>query len=293
MILVAGATGQLGGLITRRLLEQGQSVRILVRPHSSYQSLTQAGARAVLGDLKERTSLTAACEGIETVITTANSALRGGEDNTETVDWQGNRNLIDAAQTAGVKQFIFISALGVDVNSPVPMFQAKARSEACLRSSGMPYTILAPGVFMEVWFPMMIGRAVQSGQGVAIIGQGRSKHSFISVADVVAFTLAAINHPAAINQHVPLGGPESTSWRDVIAACERVLGRSINVESLPPGAAIPGLPEPLGGMVGMMMTGLEMSDTAFDMTETARTFGVKQITVEEVVRQLFASAAQK
>lgn len=291
MILVVGATGQLGSLITRRLLTRGQPVRILTRAHSAFQPLEQAGAQPVFGDLKERTSLDAACAGIDVVITTANAVLRDGADNLQTVDTEGNRNLIDAARAAGVKQFIFVSALGVALESPVPIFQAKAKSEAYLRASGLPYTILAPPAFMEVWVPMVVAGPLQAGQPVTLIGESRRQHSIISIKDVAAFTTAAIGHPAAMNQHLAIGGPEALSWREVVATCERVLGRSIKVESLPPGSAIPGLPEPLGQMVGMMLTGMEMDDAILEMTELAQAFGVRQNTLEEVLRQQFASAA--
>jgi uncharacterized protein YbjT (DUF2867 family) len=290
MILVVGATGLVGGLITRRLLARGQPLRILVRARSSYQPLEQAGARPVLGDLKDRASLDAACAEVDVVITTANAVQRGGADTLQTVDIEGNRNLIDAAQAAGVKQFIFVSALGVDIDSPVPIFHAKARSEAHLRASGLPYTILAPPAFMEVWTPMVVLGPLQAGQPVTLIGEARRKHSLISVNDVAAFTTAAIGHPAAMNQHLVIGGPEALSWRDVVSACERVLGRTIKVETLPPGSVIPGLPEPLGQMIGMMLTGMEMDDAVIEMDETARTFGVRQNTLEAVLRQQFASA---
>ena len=293
MILVVGATGQLGGEIAMRLLDRGLSVRALVRPHSNGESLKRAGARAVFGDLKDRSSLTSACEGISTVITTANSAQRGGQDNTETVDWLGNRNLIDAAQMAGVRQFIFVSALGVDLNSPVPLFQAKARSEACLHASGMPYTILAPTVFMEVWFPMIIGRPVQAGEPVSLIGEGRRKHSFISVADVAQFAIASIGHADALNKTLPLGGPQAVSWCEVIAISESVRGQSLDVQSLPPGSAIPGLPEPVGKMIGQLMAGLEMFDSVIDMRAMAEGFGIRQVTVEDTVRRMFAQTAQR
>ena len=77
MILIVGATGNLGGAITRTLLAQGLPVRILARSQSNYQPLVDEGAQVVLGDLKERGSLDAACQGVDTVITTANSAARG------------------------------------------------------------------------------------------------------------------------------------------------------------------------------------------------------------------------
>src|SRR5947207_1782841 len=118
MILIVGATGKVGGAITRQLLRQGHSVRILVRPNSSYQPLVEAGAQPIPGDLKDRASLDAACQGIDTIVTSATSLERGGDDNPQTVELEGNRNLIDAAKAAGVNHFIFISTLGVDPNSP-------------------------------------------------------------------------------------------------------------------------------------------------------------------------------
>src|SRR5690349_4380607 len=103
MILVVGATGQLGSLITHRLLTRGQPVRILTRAQSASQPLEQSGAQPILGDLKERASLDAACAGVDVVITTANAVQRGGADTLQAVDVEGNRHLIDAARAAGVK----------------------------------------------------------------------------------------------------------------------------------------------------------------------------------------------
>src|SRR5688572_5996688 len=57
MILVVGATGMLGSVIARRLLEQQKEVRILVREGSEYRALAAAGAEPVIGDLKNRASL--------------------------------------------------------------------------------------------------------------------------------------------------------------------------------------------------------------------------------------------
>ena len=79
----------LGGAIVRRLLEQGDKVRALVRDDAGARALSEAGADTARGDLKDPASLAAACEGIPAVITTANSAGRGGEDNVETVDLEG------------------------------------------------------------------------------------------------------------------------------------------------------------------------------------------------------------
>ena len=173
MILLAGATGNLGRAVTQMLLAQRRPVRILARPGSNYQPLADAGAQVVLGDLKQRDSLDAACQGAEFVITTANSSRRGGEDNAQTVDLEGNHNLIEAAKAAGTKQFIFVSMLGADPNSPIPFAQAKGRTEDDLRASRLPYTIIAPNFYMEAILSDCVGLPAMRGQPVSLVGEGR------------------------------------------------------------------------------------------------------------------------
>jgi NADH dehydrogenase len=299
MKLVVGATGLLGGLIASSLLDQGQEVRILVRQNSpseemakqglatSAQALIDAGAQPVYGDLKEPASLKPAVAGVDTVITTANSVVRGGDDNTETVDRHGNRNLIDAARQAGVKQFIFTSVYGASADSPAPFVQAKAESEARLRESGMPYTILAPNIFMEVWFGILIGMPLAAGQPVTLVGSGSRKHSFVSMADVASFAVAAVDNPDAINQHIAIGGPEPISYLDAVAAFERTTGAEIPVRFVSPGEAIPGVPD----AVAPIAAAHDSYDSPIEMVATARRYGVELTPVDNAVGRMLARAA--
>jgi len=284
MILVIGATGQLGGLITQRLLKQGQAVRVLVRPNSAYQPLVEAGAQAVMGDLKDRASLDAACQGVDVIITTANSAIRGGEDTVETVDLQGNRNLIDVARKTGVKQFIFISVLGADVNNPAPFVQAKAQTEAYLRGSGIPYTILSPDFFMEAWIGMVVGVPLQAGQPITLVGDGYRVHSFVSAVDVAAFATKSIGHPAALQQQLAIGGPQPLSWRDIIAAFERVLKRELQVRFVPPGEAVPNMPV----MITQLLAGMDTFDSSLDTTDIAHAFDIELTSLEKFIQCMLA-----
>ena len=73
MILVVGSTGRVGGMITRTLLRQNRQVRILVRPGSDHHAFVAAGAEASFGDVKVPVSLSVACRGVDTVITTASA----------------------------------------------------------------------------------------------------------------------------------------------------------------------------------------------------------------------------
>lgn len=299
MILVVGATGRLGGNIVRLLLAKGKSVRILVRHNSPSvelakqglatpaEALIAAGAEPVYGDLRDPASLEAVCQGVETVITTANSILRGGEDNIESVDLNGNRNLVAAAKAAGVRHFIFISALGASPDSPAPFMAAKGQIERELMQSGMDYTILAPMAYMEVWPAMVVGMPIQMGLPVTLVGEARNRTSFISTRDVAAYAVAAVDHPAARNQFLPIGGPEALSYRDAVETFERVLGQPIPVEFVQPGEPVPGLPQGMVDLLGMLN-----ADQIVDSTEIARTFGVIPTTLEEVVRDMIARAAK-
>jgi uncharacterized protein YbjT (DUF2867 family) len=287
MILVAGATGTLGSTVTRMLLAQGRPVRILARPHSNYQPLSDLGARVVFGDLKEPATLAAACEGIDVVITTASGGERGGEDTVQAVDWKGSCHLLDAAKSAGVTQFIYVSVAFADLKSQVPIWQAKGQTEEVLREGRLPYTIIAPDGFMDMLIPLVVGMPAMAGQPVTLVGEGRRKHSFITISDVAAFIRASIGNPAALNQRLLLGGPEPISLRDAVAVYERVLGRPIPVRSVAPGEPIPGIP----GIVAGAMAGLEMFDSPIEMTQTARTFGIQLTPLEEVARRTVSAAA--
>lgn len=285
MVLVVGATGSLGRKIVHGLRAQDEAVRALVRPASDWAELERAGAEIALGDLKEPHTLDRACAGVDVVVTTANSAKRGGADNVETVDLDGNRNLIDAAARAGVHRFIFVSVLGVSADSPVPFFRAKAAAEQHLRESGLEYTIIAPNVFMDVWLARLIEAPVAAGQPVTLVGEAARRHTFVAEDDVAAFATAAVRSPAARNAHVLVGGPEALSFRDAVRIYERALGRDIPVRTVAPGEPIPGVPPAVQGLVAAF----ETYDSPLPMEETARRFGVTLASVEDRARNFAAS----
>lgn len=294
MILVIGGTGILGGIITFRLLEEGKSVRVLLRHNSpaeaaakggmatSPKSLIDAGAKPVYGDLKQPDSLMEACEGVDVVITTANSAMRGGEDTVDSVDRLGNRNLIEAAKNAGVKQFIFTSFLGASPNNPVPLFQVKAEIEALLMAGELPYTILSPNFYMESWIGMVVGIPLQAQQPITLVGEGKRQHSLISVVDVASFAVAAIDHPRAINQKLILGGPEPLTWRGIVQAFESALGHELPLNFIGMGEPIQGLPE----IVSPVLTAMETYDSPIPMKGITGAFGVQLTPLHVVVNNM-------
>jgi uncharacterized protein YbjT (DUF2867 family) len=173
--------------------------------------------------------------------------------------------------------------LGADVNHPSPFVQAKAKTEERLRSSGMSYTILAPDVVMEVWIGLIVGTPLRAGQPVTLVREGRRVHSFVSFVDVAAFAAAAVDHPAARNQHIPIGGPKAVSWREIVGAVGDALGQELPIRWVAPGDPLPLLAPEIGGM----LANLETYDTYVDMAEAAQTFGLELMTVEAFAARLF------
>jgi uncharacterized protein YbjT (DUF2867 family) len=283
MILVAGATGDLGGRIAGLLLDASAPVRVLVRTPEAARAWTRRGAEARQGDLSEPASLDAACAGVSVVVTTANSAARGGKDTPRSVDLEGNRSLIDAAKRAGVGRFVFVSALIADPESPDPFLRAKGRTELYLRESGLQHSILAPDMFMEVWLQMVVGGPALRGEPVVLVGEGARKHSFISAGDVARIAAEiALDTGSAVPSYLPLGGPQALSWTEAVAICERVLRRSLRVERVAPGEPVGALPPFVAGV----MAALEGFDTVVDGSEIARGYGFRLTTAEEYFRGL-------
>jgi uncharacterized protein YbjT (DUF2867 family) len=280
MILIVGATGYLGRMITLRLLGQGRLLRVLVRPGSDWRALVEAGAAPALGDLRQRDTLGVACRGVDTVVTTAIARLNEDPAAMQAINLDGYLTLIDAAKAAGVKRFIFTSALGCDPDSPVPFVAAKGKVEQALGASGIPYTILAPDIFMDVWIMAIVGGPALQGAPVWLAGDGRDRHSFVAAGDVAAFAVNVLDNPAAKNQAIPIGGPAAISWLDAVQTFERLLGHPIQVNHVRPGELLPGLPP----FMSELMAGFAQHESVVPMDQIAPRFGVQLTSLEGFVQ---------
>ncbi len=234
MNLVVGASGLVGGEVCVRLAAQAKPVRALVRNSTDpakQEKLRSLGAGLSYGDLKDPSSLSAACRGVATVISTASSVLsRQAGDSIETVDLQGQLNLVRAAKSAGVRHFIFISF--PPVAEDFALQRAKRAVENELVSSGLVYTILQPTFFTEVWLSPAVG--FDAAKATAqIYGSGENKISWISYVDVARFAAACVGNPAVRNCVIKLGGPDALSPLEVVRIFEEASGRKFAVTHVP------------------------------------------------------------
>jgi uncharacterized protein YbjT (DUF2867 family) len=232
--LIVGATGFVGTEVCRLLREAGHQVRALVRSSSAPDKvgrLEQLGASVVSGDVKDRSSLDRACRDVGVVVSTASSTLsRQPGDSIATVDQQGQLDLVDAAEAAGVSRFVFVSFPAIDLEFPLQ--SAKRAVEERLRESGMSYTILQPTAFFEVWLSPMMGFDIAGGS-MRIYGSGENKTSWISFQDVARFAAAAATASEAKIGAFELGGADALSPLDVVDLAEKMTGRHFVVEHVP------------------------------------------------------------
>lgn len=144
-ILIAGATGKTGRILTRLLIDQGHAVTALVRDGSDTGVLPE-GAELRRADLTNLQP--GVCDGADVVIFAAGSGGSTGPDMTEKVDRQGAMRLVDLARDAGAGRFVMLSSVGADQAEPggdlAHYLKAKHDADQHLKASGLTYAILRP-----------------------------------------------------------------------------------------------------------------------------------------------------
>lgn len=144
-ILIAGATGNTGRILTQDLLDRGHSLTALVRESSDTSCLPE-GTKLRHGDLTDLQP--GVCDGADVVIFAAGSGGSTGPEMTEKVDRDGAMRLIDLAKDAGAGRFVMLSSIGADQSDPTGdlahYLKAKHAADEHLKNSGLTYAILRP-----------------------------------------------------------------------------------------------------------------------------------------------------
>jgi uncharacterized protein YbjT (DUF2867 family) len=235
MILVVGGTGDLGGRIVRRLIQDGQQVRCVVRADSDGSALSAIGAEVVTGDLIDPDSLRMACEGVDIVVASATvigRRLAGAKrPRISEADELGMASLIETAEASGVQRFLYISYAGLDRSLGTPLERAKAASEERLTRSSMKRVVVRPDAFQEVHLGPLGRFDVKAGR-VAVFGKGDMKRRWVATDDVAALVAAVVSESDP-PELIEFGGPEALSRNEAVAAAERASGRSFKVQRVP------------------------------------------------------------
>jgi uncharacterized protein YbjT (DUF2867 family) len=296
MILVAGATGQVGSEVCRLLRARDEEVRALVRPSSDpgrVAALRELGVEVVEGDLRSPETLDAACSGVSAVVSTASATSRPvAGDTVLNVDGAGQLALIEAAAGAGVEHFVFVSfSGGIDVD--MPLSRSKRSVERQLQDSGMSWTVLRPTAFMEVWLSPIVGFNVPAAS-VAVFGTGGAPVSYVSLQDVARFCVESLARPAAWNRAFELGGPEAITPLQAVRIAQEVTGTTLQVTHVPMEALraqYEAATDPLKKSLAGLTCGLAAGDVV-DMTGVVPTFGFRLRTVREFMQSAYGLSAE-
>lgn len=293
-ILVAGASGLLGGHAARKLLQRGFAVRGLTRNPARLADLSQAGAEVVQGDLLAPDSLARACEGVDQVFSTANSFMGRGASSPTRVDLPGYRNLLEAGRRAGVRRLVHTSAYGIAPDSTVDYFRVKAAIDQLIQASDLPWVLLRPTAFLDIWISMPLADA-RAGRPVRLFGNGRRVTNYIAAADVAEFAVRVLERPEVVREVIDLGGPSTLSQHDLVDLIERSLGRTVprRHAALPVlrigSVALRPFNEVLARLMAMGVWSAQEDRPLDHWRQAAARFGVEPMTAEAFLSRLLAA----
>lgn len=323
MILVVGATGQLGSRIVRELGRQGRPVRAVVRPPDTGRDLAEAGAELVTADMLRPDTLDDALRGVRAVIATANVIVPTRSSDTHQGLAQGYAELIARARAAGVERFVYASVPETPLDGAVPLIRAKRAVEEQLAASGMSYVSVRMPPFTEVWLALagssiplrgepratvarpyrllrgfrgLTGSTVERRGLMVVPGSASIRNAFISVPDA-ARVMAALVDATELTGPLDVGGPEVLAWTDVARIFGDVLGRPVRVRTTPVGVFTAGQRllarvAPSASSVMGLNRLIATAETPWDTTDVARRLGVHPLkTVEAVLREKAALPA--
>lgn len=225
LILVTGATGNVGSQVVKQLANKGAQLRALVRDPASASSIQAAGVDMVAGDFNQPETIASALMGVD-------RAFLLSPPDPQQVEWQNQ--FIDAAKGANVRHIVKLSVLGADEHSPVSIAKWHWRTEQHLKQSGLSYTILQPHFFMQNLLGFAPGIAAE-GKFYAPMKQGRI--GLVDVRDIAAVAVAALTEDGHEGETYAITGPESLSFADIAEKLSGATGKSVTYVDVPPDAA--------------------------------------------------------
>lgn len=222
MILLTGGTGFIGRSLIRQLVENGQQVRILLRPSVRTPRLpTGVPVEVAVASLSDVRGLRAAMKGVQAVYHLAGGEGEGSSANLQAVDIDGTRSLCEAAADARLEHLLYISHLGADRAAGFPVLKAKGIAEDHIRKSGVAYTILRGSIIFGPGDEFTSGLATLLAGAPGFLplpSKGETLIQPLWVEDMVTCLVWALDAPEMRNRTLEIGGSEYLSLRQVVAS---------------------------------------------------------------------------
>lgn len=269
MILVTGATGNVGAELLKLLSASGQTVRAFVRNRSRIQALP--GVDYAEGDFRNPATFAPALEGVDRLFLLIPSSAE--------VEQQ-QRSLVDAAKQSKIKHLVKLSQFAADADAPGRFQRYHGAVEQHIRNSGIPFTFLRPNLFMQ---GLLNFRGTISSQGVFYAPAGNAEVSVVDVRDIAAVAAKALTESGHEGKIYDITGPESLTHMEMAEQLSRALGKPVKYLDVPPEAMKQSLLS--FGMPRWQAEGLVEDYDHYRTGDAAMvSWAVRQITGREAIR---------
>lgn len=220
-VFVTGATGFVGRALVRQLREAGHSMRLLARHRHSPQlqeAISRWGAEVHSGNVLKPPTLEGALDGMDAVVHLVGIIAEAGGNTFERVHADGTRHMVAAAQQAGVKRFIHMSALGTRPGAASRYHQSKWAAEELVRRSGLEFTIFRPSLIYGPGdqFINLFAKIARWSPVVPLLGNPRARFQPVAVEAVAAAFVRSLAEPRSVGQTYDLCGPEALMLAEVV-----------------------------------------------------------------------------
>ena len=212
--LVTGATGNVGSLVTQRLIDRGDRPCVFVRDPKKARELFGDLVEIRVGDLAD---ISGALAGIGDIF-----LINSGPD-LEIRD----RAAALASKAAGVRHLVKLSTL--DVSTGVGTGPWHARGEHAVRESGVPFTFIRSAAFMSnalSWVPTI------KSDGVLRTSTGNGKIAFIRPADIADVAVKALTTRAHDGEALVITGPQALTYGEMASRIGAAIGKTIRFEQI-------------------------------------------------------------
>lgn len=225
-VLLAGATGYLGKHIVAELIKQNYPVKIVVRDKSRLV-LNDQKIEVIVAEVTKPETLNGMMKNMDVVISTVGITKQKDGLTYMDVDYQGNLNLLKEAEKAGVKKFIYVSALNGEKLTHLKIGEAKEKFVSELQNSGLEYCILRPNGFFSDMTEFL--KMAKKGT-VNLFGNGNFKMNPIHGADLAEVCVNAIENGEKM---IEIGGPEILTHNEIAELASHVLDKKPKIKYMP------------------------------------------------------------
>ncbi len=290
MIVVTGATGQLGRQVVQGLLEKlaSSQIAVSVRDPAKAADLEQRGVRVCQGDFADPFGLAKAFDGAEQVLIISVNNIEEGV--------RQHRNAIQVAKDAGAKRILYTSHQAASPSSAfVPARANHAATEALLEASGLPYVSLRNGFYAESALFQMSG-VKQTGK---IVVPRDGPVSWTARADLAQAAVAALTQPGLFDGiSPPLTSSETLDFADIARLSSEILGRDVLRETVSDddyraSLIAHGLPEKMADMFLTLYTAARAREFAVVDPTLERVLGRKPTPMRDVLNEFLAKPETK